>query len=531
MAEAALAALRACLVVCELSEDQREALTGAQGEGFLSLESFGRTTEKQMVAMLKQLGMRRPQENAVYYGMVATRNLCALAWWIRDQSRRDFAIEQERWTVEKLNETLESMEYSTKENEKGTLPDLPKMQIGTGFQQWDIEVQNKFMSMTGVTGVPLAYVIRPELPEDHDGVFENDTIELINQAPLEGPAFETDMKTVHQLLKTAVLGTNGWTWFRKADRGENGRKGYLALCNHYNGPGVVETMIAEAKSLIKSTSYKDEHRFTMEQVVTNLRKGYTTLREKECPLSERDEVETFLGKINNGHIDIRTAVSQIRTDPAMRNNFEAAANYMLERVAITFPDNGSARQDTSNRYHRKRKLADVNRGGRGGRGRGRGDQGGRGGRSGRGGGRGRGRGGGRGGGRGRGGGGYQAQDYSNTPTVNGIDITDVTRTFSGAEWNALPAACTSWIHEERTRVNGLVQRQVGATSVQWMLPPMVQQPNQAQVAAMNQTSQIATAGTTMQVVPGNAGNSFGSVSYGQPGTAANTATVNNGPNR
>jgi hypothetical protein len=113
--------------------------------------------------------------------------------------------------------------------------------------------------------------------------------------------------------------------------------------------------------------------------------------------------------------------------------------------------------------------------------------------------------------------------------VNGIDITDVTRTFSGAEWNALPAACTSWIHEERTRVNGLVQHQVGATSVQWMLPPMVQQPNQAQVAAMNQTSQIATAGTTMQVVPGNAGNSFGSVSYGQPGTTANTATVNNGP--
>ena len=512
MAEENMNNLRECFIVCDLSEAQRDALTNEEGEGFTSLESFGHTTEKQISAMLKQLGARRPPADAVYFGMVATRNLNALAFWVRDMRRRNFEVEADDWTEELLSTTIEEMEFGPKENEKGNLPELSKMKVGSAFLQWTIEARNKLMSMTGVTAVPLGYIIRAPLPEDHDGEFEDDDEALLYDAPLEGRAFDYDKKTVHQLLKNAVLGTNGWAWYKKTSKGEDGRKGWLALCDHYNGPGVVETRIAEATSLIKGTHYKDEMKFPMEQVVTNLRSGYTTLRENDCPLSDREEVDKFLGKINSSHLDIRTAISQIRSTPELRQSFEAAANFMLERVAITFPDGGAERAS------RKRKIADVGRGG--GRGRGGGKGKGRGeGRGGRG-GRGRGRGGGGRGGRGGWENFQQGQDYSNQSIVNGIDISDVTRAFPANEWSALPTSCTSWIHQERARLNG--QRQVGATNVatnvQWALPPMIMNP--AQIAAV-------TAGTTMQgAVPGNAGHAFGSSSYGQAGANATAGQAN-----
>jgi hypothetical protein len=49
--------------------------------------------------------------------------------------------------------------------------------------------------------------------------------------------------------------------------------------------------------------------------------------------------------------------------------------------------------------------------------------------------------------------------------VNGVDITDVTRSFDEDEWNRLPVPCRDWIHAKRRELhmkNNNRERNAGA---------------------------------------------------------------------
>ena len=65
--------------------------------------------------------------------------------------------------------------------------------------------------------------------------------------PLEGENFKRDSKVVFQILKSACIKSDAWTWIQTFDRTANGRKAWLALVAHFDGMGELNKRVKKAK--------------------------------------------------------------------------------------------------------------------------------------------------------------------------------------------------------------------------------------------------------------------------------------------
>src|SRR5687767_13013773 len=74
------------------------------------------------------------------------------------------------------------------------------------WRTWYKSLMNYLSSLTGVTGVPLLYVIRKQdLDFDPDNE-DDEAIKLELQAPLQGDSFDVDNSRVYRILKHCTLG-------------------------------------------------------------------------------------------------------------------------------------------------------------------------------------------------------------------------------------------------------------------------------------------------------------------------------------
>ena len=326
----------------------------------------------------------------------------------------------------------------------------------------------------------------------------------IYNKPLFGDWFKSDNRKVYQILKSLVLKTDGWDWMKEADKTKDGRKAMQLLRNHYDGPGQVEKRKAFARQQIKEVHYKNEQSFSFEKYISVLNSAYKTLEEAGETTTESTKVEEMLTRINTNNMALTAAITSIRMDSALANNFTNAASKLSETIVKIMP---AAFQQNNNRYNR-RNVSDV-RSGRFGRGGGRGYRGGGrdGGRGGRG-----GRGGyyGRGGGRGYNGRGGRGRNnhYFNRPsdwhyrTVNGVDLSDPLRDFTEQEYMQIPGDIKDAMRAYR-RAFGRGARGNGGGDNNKRNLSATQQDTSSQ---NNQSNNSGDRG-------GNAGNAFGRTSY------------------
>jgi hypothetical protein len=85
-------ALRACLIVCGLNEQQQNAVLG---EGFLDLMSFCSMNCSSLREMVKCISSLR--RNSVHIGEYHLHNMEALAWWIHDQKFMQKSLTLKLW--------------------------------------------------------------------------------------------------------------------------------------------------------------------------------------------------------------------------------------------------------------------------------------------------------------------------------------------------------------------------------------------------------------------------------------------------
>jgi hypothetical protein len=90
------------------------------------------------------------------------------------------------------------------------------------WSNWEQGVLNMLNIMRGITGVPLAYVIRESDHQDGD-TYGNLDAEYIAKAPLIGEVFEADSKVVHETLTNMTNGHDSNTWIREHKSKNNGR--------------------------------------------------------------------------------------------------------------------------------------------------------------------------------------------------------------------------------------------------------------------------------------------------------------------
>jgi hypothetical protein len=300
------------------------------------------------------------------------------------------------------------------------------------FKESKLSFINYLQQRTGSSGVALRYVVRDAAADPDDATTDDER--MILQAPLVGAHYNRDNKLVYDKLEQWVLNTDAFTWFDAAPKG-NGREAFITIVDHYEGAGETSKRTAAAEATLETLHYKKEGSFSFEKYVTKMSECFKELEDSDEGYTERKKVQIMLNGMKSDQDPIIASLKiSIRSN--LLDDFIGASTMLLSQIALAYPG------EINNFASRKRRVAqaETDRSGRG-RGR-RGRGGGRGGRGGR-----------YGGGRGRSGGGRGGGGNSGPIVINGIDVSDVHRSFAPDEWNALGPA-KRWVAEQRNRGRG-----------------------------------------------------------------------------
>lgn len=240
-------------------------------------------------------------------------------------------------------------------------------------------------------------------------------------APHTGLAFREDNRLVYQIYKDLMIGTDGYTWFSRAPRG-NGRAAHLLIEEHYRGDAEVALRAASAEARMKGLFYKQQSSMPFEKYLTRLNECWELMEDNDQFYSDAQKVKKLLDGVKSEDPEVVAIKAVIRS--TYPNNYNAASTMMSGQIAILFPGSHTdSNNDTSNKY--KRKISAVNRHeGRGGRGRGRHTN-----NAGR-------------GGRGR------------NQKLAGVDVSDPMRNFTTEEWRRLrESGFLPWLLDRRAALN------------------------------------------------------------------------------
>ena len=394
-------------------------------EGLDSVAAFASMNGDADVTEMAKRMASRPTNAAgrVILGTMQIKRLQALVYWIKDYDKRGMQAEPGMWNAETMTAAMErkESEYNYGKIDVDII-DPGKCQTDFGWDNWQIAFVNKLNATMGAAKVPVDYIVRPEWDED-DELFMTDDETRKYQMPLTGENFKRDNKLVYQMLKSACVKSDAWTWIQSFDRATDGRKAWLALVNHYDGTGELSKRVERAKEEIARLHYKDEKVFPFEKYVTKLKENFSVLeKDKHEGLTGKQQVDVLLRGIKS--TDPGIASAKINVFQSYRGDFDGAVDFLSSLIANI---HAAAQLDYSNRNagNKRRYVGAMGSNDqRGGRGRARQGGGRYGQRGGRGGGRGR-------DGRGRG------RNSDRRTYANNVDITDPHRNFTSEEWDKL----------------------------------------------------------------------------------------------
>jgi hypothetical protein len=257
--------VRHCLFVCGLETPaQQDAILL---EGFVDIRSFAKLRSKDILEMVKTINTPpppargRPAAEApapVKITRRSARRLDGLVFWVKDKIRRGVDIDPFAFTEASLLDALQEVEGI--ETADTVDADLPEKFTTERWIQWEIEMMNYLSTKKGIRGVPLSYVVRPDLPDDDIISPDDVTRQEMYAAPLDGAAFRRDNNTVWGIIRSCTIGTPAWDWIKQLDRTGDGRLGMKKLRDHYDGPDKKKARINAAETTIENLHYKGEKR-------------------------------------------------------------------------------------------------------------------------------------------------------------------------------------------------------------------------------------------------------------------------------
>ena len=394
-------------------------------EGLDSLEAFASMNgDSDVTEMAKRMSSRPyPATGREILGTMQIKRLQALVYWVKDHDRRGLQAVSEMWTQEVMFAAMARKESDHNLDKVDVdIIDPSKCQTDAGWYNWQIGFVNKLSAILGAAKVPIDYIVRPEW-DDHDEMFLDDDEVRCFQMPLEGQNFKRDNKLVFQILKSACIKFDSWTWIQSCNRTADDRKAWLALVAHYDGTGELNKQVEKAKEEISRLHYKDEKVFPFEKFVTKLKENFHVLsKDKSEAQTEKQMVDKmFLGIRST---DTRIVSAKVNVYQNYRLSFDKAVEFMSGLISSI---HAAAQLDYANRHsgNKRRYVSAIGsndqRGGRGWARQGGGRSGQHGGRS---------------SGRGRDGRGHGRGNERKT-YANNVDMTDPHRNFTSEEWDRL----------------------------------------------------------------------------------------------
>jgi hypothetical protein len=286
----------------------------------------------------------------------SARRLCGLVYWVKDKIRRGLVINPYELTDAILIDSLQ-------EEEGEDLADSIDAQLPQKFTperwiQWEIEFTNYLSTKKGLRGIPLAYVIRPDLKADETIAIDDITKQEIYAAPLNGVTYKRDNNTVWGILRSCIMATPAWEWIKQLEGKSDAREGMQRLRLHYDGPDKRKARISEAENDIEKAHYKIERNFPFEKYVTKLTGAFQVLAHYDEPYPDDKKIRTLLGKINTNDPHINAGIAHVRSNPHM--TFDGAVSYLADIIRLA----PSSQSQTSPNHPARRVAATGARPGR-----------------------------------------------------------------------------------------------------------------------------------------------------------------------
>lgn len=195
----------------------------------------------------------------------------------------------------------------------------------------------------GISGVPLAYVVRAEvaLPADVDDPrfgAPSFALEMVRRAPHVGTFYQRDNVAVWNVIRHVTHEGPAWSWVQSFVRTCDGRSAYFAMKQHYLGESFTARLRANADRLMDSTFYDGRSRaFTFERFCETFQQAFTDIESTGEEILEQRKVRILMTAIRDERL--ATAKSQVTATPELKATFDAAVNFISqfldERRSIT----------------------------------------------------------------------------------------------------------------------------------------------------------------------------------------------------
>ena len=397
------------LTVCQANAGEINAFEVT--ERLNTLDDYAELTNQDVKAIASKLEKRTVANGRVLLPQKLIKNIQALCFWCREETRKGVNLNHNDFTAAVLVQSKADMKR--REEDKSEAPQIkpdkfkPK-QWKVWAKQFDVYLSNH----KGAQFCPLDYIIRPVVPAGH--IHANAREAALYQYPLTGPHFREDNMQVYRMLSDLVSGTEGESWINEFNRAQHGRNAWLALKTHYEGGGNERKKIIEAEATIDMLHYKNESVFSFESFSTKMVEAFRDLDGTDSEKSPYEQVKMMLEKITINSAEIEIHKAHVRSN--FRNDITGAVTYLSTEFARMYPQ---ATFSTGRRFGRQISA-------------------------------------------------YQSEssrqrtgEYTMTvqpiivngvPTINGVDVSNVGRSFSNDEMASLGPSGQRFVFTERDRL-------------------------------------------------------------------------------
>ena len=327
-AAVALAKVDAALTVCQADPNKRQVFMVR--EHLNTLSDYAELTSKEVNDLASKFERRTVADGRIVIPAKVLKNIQVFCFWACEKTRAGQPLVAADFDAAELACSHESMRIREETTQEA--PSIkPDKFSEDKWTSWKLQFVTYLSHVQGIQFAPLDYVVRTEPPPGPLTTMSQRDKELYRY-PLNGRHYNLDKMTVYRLLSDVVAGTSGYTWIRDHDRSQNGRDAWMALVVHYEGGGQREKRMSAALATIKALHYKNESVFAYEDFSRKLLEAFRDLKDTDEELSEFQKAKLLLEKIQ---------ITQPRAEVAkshVRQNFRADVDGAIAYLGTEFVD-------------------------------------------------------------------------------------------------------------------------------------------------------------------------------------------------
>jgi predicted RNA-binding protein YlxR (DUF448 family) len=310
-------------------------------QGFKSPEDLLLATESELDTVARNVSRSPPRGGGgnIIMPFIAMKHLKGFRFWADECKRTGFIPDPASFSEEDvLIFTEKCMDYQEqKEAAKAEDPSKPEgLKKLTNWTLWNESFQNYLRQILGAAKIPLVYLARAD-DDVADGIdpknFASSVEYLIDATIFSGRHFDLDNSRFYRELKSFVVNGEGWSYIKRFERQQDGRKAYLALKSQCEGTASKITRKNKAYASIANASYNGQRRQYKFQDYVNVHQ-YAHNEILDCDpteaIPETKKVADFLKGITDPKLE--SAVSVVLGDPKLLEDFQGCQQYLSTMV-------------------------------------------------------------------------------------------------------------------------------------------------------------------------------------------------------